>query len=166
MSVVRQRQYAARVLAPCPYQIGDSVNQRLRLARTGARENQRVRLLTVVRHDAPLQGVVEAFDDYAPRFRRRRPANLSFPVWQPSTQKFVSPKQEVVQGESERVGHRAKPSLHVLRHDVNLHYLLVVVELEGGEVAWTNLRLSGFSRMVIAGRSAANPLFRRMTSCS
>ena len=91
---------------------------------------------------------------------------LLVPVRQPAAQEGVALQAEVVHGQAQRLGHRLQAALRILGHHVDLHHLLVVVQLQRREVGLVKPRLSAFRRIVIAGRNTARPLFRRITSCS
>jgi hypothetical protein len=73
MTVVGQRQDAARVLAAHPHQVGDAMHQDARLARAGAGEDQHIRVLAIVGDDTLLHRVGQGLDDLAPGLRRRLP---------------------------------------------------------------------------------------------
>ena len=64
--VVGEREYATGVLAPCAYQVCDTMHQHPRLAGAGPGKHEHVGLLPIVRHDSPLDGILKALDDGPP----------------------------------------------------------------------------------------------------
>ena len=103
-------------------------------AGAGTGEHQHVRLLSVVYHDAALNGVSQAFDNGSPRFRRGLPRNFSLSVRQPVAQKIISVQHEIVHCQTQGVSHRPKPPLRELRHNMDLQNLFAVVEFERCEI--------------------------------
>jgi hypothetical protein len=66
MAIIDQRKNSARVLTLCTNKVSNSVDENSCLPRTRPRQNQDIRLLTVICNDARLDGVSEAFDNRAP----------------------------------------------------------------------------------------------------
>ena len=134
MTVVGQRENPARVLASHPDQIGDPMDEHPGLAGTGTGQHQDVGLLAIVGDDPLLYRVVEALYD------ARQDSGV---VWRANSfsrsgnqrlQEFVPFQAEVVHRQAQGIGHGAKTPLHVLRHDVDLHHLLVVMDLQRLEI--------------------------------
>ena len=134
MPVVGQRQDAARVLAPYPDEVGDTVDQHARLAGTRACQHQRVGLLAVVGDDALLHRVPQVLDDGRPRLGSGLAADLTAASGQPAFQELLLFEGEVFQRHPGRLGDGRQAALGELHHYVDLQDLSSVVERQGLEV--------------------------------
>ena len=107
--VVGESQDPARVLAPRAYKIGDTMHQHPCLAGAGTGEHQHARLLPIVRHDAALNGISQAFDNGSPRLRRGLPTR--FPCSLSGSQRRIKSsrsKHEIVHSQTQGISHRPK----------------------------------------------------------
>jgi hypothetical protein len=112
-----------------------------RLARAGAGEDQHIGVLAIVGDDTLLHRVGQRLDDLAPGLRRRLPRQFLLPVGQPALHEGVARQAEIVERQAQGIGHRLQAALHVLGHDVNLHHLFVVMQLQRREVGLAELPL-------------------------
>ena len=134
MPVVGQREDAARIFPSGSNQISDAVDQYARLAGAGAGEDQHVPLLPIVGHDALLDRVSQAFDDGAPGFGGRLPADFLVPAGQPAGEEIHLVHAEIVHRQAQRVAHLSEAALGKFRHHMDLQDLPLVVKVEGREV--------------------------------
>ena len=135
MPVVGQGDNGGRPFALAPDQVGYAVHQGPGLARAGPRQNQDVGGGPLVGDNLPLRGVVQAIDDSVPGGRGGLAGQLVLLVGKPAVYEGVPGELEVVQGQLDGGAHGSLALLGVLAHDVNLRHLLLVVLLQGFEVA-------------------------------
>ena len=132
--VVSEGQNAAGRLTLGPDEIGDAVHQHPCLAGARAGQDEHVGLLAVVRHDALLDGIVQAADDGDVGLRGRLALDLPPAPGQPPFEKLALFQCEIIHRQPQGLTDRLQAALGKLHHDVNLQHLPLVVQRKGLEV--------------------------------
>ena len=128
------------------------MHQHAGFARSRPRQHQDIGLFAVVGDDSLLDRIVQVFDNAAPRSRRGLARQFLLALGQPAPHEIVAAQAEIIHRQAQRFGHRFQAALHVFGHHVNLHHLLVVMQLQWREIRLQKI-LPGLSQMDAHGRT-------------